>query len=76
MVASKKIKLILLTDKNTYGAFCLIAAERPVSVENRCILMFYDVAITYYARKPSSAPAATAEPITPATFGPRACMSR
>ena len=29
-----------------------------------------------YPRNPSIAPAATAEPITPATFGPMACMSR
>ena len=29
-----------------------------------------------YARKPRSIPAATAEPITPATFGPIACINR
>lgn len=28
------------------------------------------------ARKPRSTPAATADPITPATFGPMACISR
>ena len=39
----------------------------------RCfILSVFNV----YDRKPSSAPAATAEPITPATLGPMACMSR
>lgn len=27
-------------------------------------------------KKPNNTPAATAEPITPATFGPMACMSR
>lgn len=32
--------------------------------------------IVYQARKPRSTPAATAEPITPATLGPIACMSR
>ena len=30
----------------------------------------------FYPRNPSNAPAATAEPITPATFGPIACISR
>ena len=30
----------------------------------------------FYDRKPSKAPAATAEPMTPATFGPIACISR
>ncbi len=30
----------------------------------------------YYPRKLRSTPAATAEPITPATLGPIACMSR
>ena len=29
-----------------------------------------------YERKPSRTPAATAEPITPATLGPMACMRR
>ena len=29
-----------------------------------------------YERKPSRTPAATAEPMTPATLGPMACMSR
>ena len=29
-----------------------------------------------YPRNPSKIPAATAEPITPATFGPMACISR
>ena len=29
-----------------------------------------------YPRKPRRTPAATAEPITPATLGPMACMSR
>ena len=30
----------------------------------------------YQARNPRSTPAATADPMTPATFGPIACMSR
>lgn len=30
----------------------------------------------HQARKPRRTPAATAEPITPATFGPMACISR
>lgn len=30
----------------------------------------------FYDRNPNKAPAATAEPITPATFGPIACMRR
>lgn len=31
---------------------------------------------SYQARNPRSTPAATAEPITPATLGPIACMRR
>ena len=29
-----------------------------------------------YTKKPSKTPAATADPITPATFGPIACISK
>ena len=36
--------------------------------------MYY--VIISYDRNPNSAPAATAEPITPPTFGPMACMRR
>ena len=31
---------------------------------------------TDYIKNPSKIPAATAEPITPATFGPMACINR
>ena len=40
-------------------------------LNNDDILVYF-----FYERKPSKAPAATAEPMTPATFGPMACMSR
>lgn len=30
----------------------------------------------FYDKNPSNAPAATAEPITPATLGPMACISK
>lgn len=39
-------------------------------------LMWVDNEGDQAARKPRRTPAATAEPITPATFGPMACMSR
>ena len=32
--------------------------------------------VELYERKPRRTPAATAEPMTPATFGPIACISR
>ena len=37
---------------------------------------FCNIITAAYARKPSRTPAATAEPITPATFGPIACISK
>lgn len=37
---------------------------------------FSNIITAAYARKPSRTPAATAEPITPATFGPIACISK
>ncbi len=30
----------------------------------------------YYIKNPNKIPAATAEPITPATFGPMACINK
>ena len=32
--------------------------------------------ILHYPKNPNKIPAATAEPITPATFGPMACISK
>ena len=32
--------------------------------------------VLFYTKNPSKIPAAMAEPITPATFGPMACISR
>ena len=40
------------------------------------LMEFYSSFSEFYPRKASSTPAATAEPITPATLGPIACMSR
>ena len=37
---------------------------------------FNYVNICDYPKNPNSTPAATAEPITPATFGPIACIKR
>ena len=47
-------------------------AIKALDFEIQCLLN----AITYLPRTESRIPAAIAEPITPATFGPMACMSR
>lgn len=41
-------------------------------------MAFHGIAFAYACqlKKPNSTPAATAEPITPATFGPIACINR
>lgn len=62
------------------GVLCIIVLFCKKNTGRRSDLQAYG---RYYidryknqARKPRSTPAATALPITPATFGPIACMSR
>ena len=45
----------------------------PQKVVN--IISYYEKSCDY-PKNPNSTPAATAEPITPATFGPIACINR
>lgn len=48
--------------------------------ENKKSCTIHDTAffivLIYYPKNPNKIPAATAEPITPATFGPIACISK
>ncbi|GEM_PF-5066866 len=66
----------ILMIKNKGGACDLFA--RGSAVVSRGYAAGHDRAglRQYQARNPRRTPAATAEPITPATFGPIACMSR
>ena len=55
---------------------CVAVAGKVFSSRYGTHSLVIKVVSTDYIRKPSKIPAAIAEPITPATFGPIACISR
>ena len=54
--------------------FAKIANIKGVSLNEET--PFKIICLTDYIKNPSKIPAATAEPITPATFGPIACINK
>ena len=54
--------------------FAKIANKKGVSLNEET--PFKIICLTDYFKKPSKIPAATGEPITPATFGPMACINK
>ena len=55
------------------GDAMIKSGKRCSPKEEHLLLMIVQ---TDYIKNPSKIPAATAEPITPATFGPMACINR
>lgn len=49
--------------------------KKTLPISWKCF-SYYNNVSSNYIRNPSNIPAATAEPITPATFGPMACINR
>lgn len=64
-----------MTDYHNKSVFAMINSKRkrqPHVFRKDCLFMTY----VRQPRKLSNTPAATADPITPATLGPMACISR
>ena len=72
-------RLVTYVIRGERGSKCIClngAAARLVSIGDTVIIIAYAQVTPEEANMVNNIPAATAEPMTPATLGPMACMSR